>query len=247
MMTWEPRPDAFDPPPRPTTRSSSSADRLGHPPLVIHARHISPRSPYLAEGEWWVDALAAQPVDPTFFRRWFDDARRWGVCAIEQDWMLMYWFGVRALRAAPDRAADWQRALDALAAESGVGLIWCMATPADLVLAATLDHVVAVRTSDDYRFAADPALLWTWYLTVNRLAGVARAGGVQGLLLLPPSARRWRRDRRRRARRARGAAGVHVGRSGRHRRPDRAAPTARSSCAPATTTAGSATSTGRWR
>ena len=46
-----------------------------------------------------------------------------------------------------------------------------MATPADIVLAATLEHVVAVRTSDDYRFAADPALLWTWYLTVNRLAG----------------------------------------------------------------------------
>ena len=50
-------------------------------------------------------------------------------------------------------------------------LIWCMATPADLVLAATLDHVVAVRTSDDYRFTADAALLWTWYLTVNRVAG----------------------------------------------------------------------------
>ena len=85
--------------------------------------------------------------------------------------MLLSWFGVRALRAAPDRAAAWQRGLDALADELGVELIWCMATPADLVLAATLDHVVAVRTSDDYRFAADPALLWTWYLTVNRLAG----------------------------------------------------------------------------
>ena len=85
--------------------------------------------------------------------------------------MLLSWFGVRALRAAPDRAAAWQRGLDALADELGVELIWCMATPADIVLAATLDHVVAVRTSDDYRFAADPALLWTWYLTVNRLAG----------------------------------------------------------------------------
>jgi hypothetical protein len=106
-----------------------------------------------------------------FFRRWFDDARRWGVCAIEQDWMLVYWFGVRALRAVPDRAAAWQRALDELADESGIDLIWSMATPADIVLAATLDHVVAVRTSDDYRFAADPALLWTWYLTVNRIAG----------------------------------------------------------------------------
>ena len=171
MMTWGPRADAFDPTSAGRDPIEGFAARLGGPPLVIHARHISPRSPYTAEGEWWIDRLAAHPVDPTFFRRWFDDARRWGVCAIEQDWMLIYWFGLRALRAAPDRAADWQRMLDALAGEAGVGLIWCMAMPADLVLAATLDHVVAVRTSDDYRFAADPALLWTWYLTVNRLAG----------------------------------------------------------------------------
>jgi hypothetical protein len=171
LMRWEPRPDAFDPPSPGRDPIEQLADRLGHPPLVIHSRHISPRSPYVAEGEWWVDALAAHPVDPTFFRRWFDDARRWGVCAIEQDWMLLCWFGVRALRAASDRAAAWQRGLDALADEFGIELIWCMAMPADIVLASTLDHVVAVRTSDDYRFAADPALLWTWYLTVNRLAG----------------------------------------------------------------------------
>ncbi len=171
LMVWEPRHDAFDPPPAGRDPIEAFADRLDRPPLVIHARHVSPSSPYLAAGEWWVDALAAQPHDPQFFRRWFDDARRWGVCAIEQDWMLLYWFGVRAMRAAPGRAADWQRGLDALAAESGVDLIWCMATPADLVLAAALDHVVAVRTSDDYRFTTDPALLWTWYLTVNRVAG----------------------------------------------------------------------------
>lgn len=170
LLLWEPRADAFDPPAGGLDPLEQFGERLGRPPLVIHARHVSPRSPYVASGEWWVDDLAAQPVDPTFFRRWFDDARRWGVCAIEQDWMLIYWFGVRALRAAPDRAAQWQRTLDALAAESGVELIWCMATPADLVLAATLDHVAAVRTSDDYRFTSDPALLWTWYLTVNRVA-----------------------------------------------------------------------------
>ena len=170
MLTWTPRRDAFDPPVGDDDAIEAFAARLGHPPLVVHARHISPASPYLAEGDWWVDVLAAHPVDPTFFRRWFDDARRWGVCAIEQDWMLMSWFGVRALRAAPGRAATWQRTLDALAGEHGVDLVWCMATPADIVLAASLDHVVAVRTSDDYRFAADPAILWTWYLTVNRLA-----------------------------------------------------------------------------
>jgi hypothetical protein len=170
LMTWAPRRDAFDPAPGELDQIEAFADRLGRPPLVVHSRHISPRSPYLADGEWWIGDLAAHPVDPAFFRRWFADATRWGACAIEQDWMLLLWFGVRALRAAPERAAAWQRTLDALAGESGVDLIWCMATPADLVHAATLDRVAAIRTSDDYRFAADPALLWVWYLTVNRLA-----------------------------------------------------------------------------
>jgi len=170
MSTWTPRADAFGGA-DPEDGFDTFRERLGHPPLVIHSRHIAPTSPYVSEGDWWVDDLAAQPVDPAFFRRWFDDARRWGLCAIEQDWMLMYWFGVRALREVPGRAAEWLRALDRHAGDTGIGLIWCMATPADFVLAASLPNVVAIRTSDDYRFAADPAFLWTWYLTVNRVAG----------------------------------------------------------------------------
>ncbi len=188
MMTWTPRTDVFD-----DSIEQFRAD-LDGAPLVIHSRHVSPSSPYLDEGDWWVDALAAQPVDPEFFRRWFDDAVRWGVCCIEQDWMLMYWFGVRALRSAPGRAAEWQRALDRHAGDTGVGLMWCMATPADIVLAATLPNVVAVRTSDDYRFAADPALLWTWYLTVNRLAAALGLAAFKDVFFSgPPGGRRDRR------------------------------------------------------
>lgn len=167
-MSWSARADAF--PGGGDGDLLEAFQRRVDAPLVLHARHLSPNSPYVGEsGEWWVDA-AAQPQDPSFFRRWFDDAARWGATCIEQDWMLMYWFGVRALRESPGRAAAWQRALHAHAAATGVDLLWCMATPADLVLAAHLEHVVAVRTSDDYRFAEDPAFLWTWFLTVNRLA-----------------------------------------------------------------------------
>ncbi|KAI9015624.1 hypothetical protein DFJ74DRAFT_680955 [Hyaloraphidium curvatum] len=165
MATWTPRADSYD-----AGGLEALVDRLGRPPIVIHSRHISPNSPYLKEGEWWVDAQAAHPTDPAFFRRWFDDAVRWGLCAIEQDWMLMYWFGVRGLREAPGRAAEWQRGLDRHAADTGLGLIWCMATPADFIYACSLQQVVAIRTCDDYRFAEDPAFLWMWYLTVNRLA-----------------------------------------------------------------------------
>ncbi len=181
MMTWTPRADAFD------GTLEEFRDTVDGAPLVIHSRHISPASPYVAEGEWWVDAMAAQPADPQFFRRWFEDAVRWGVCCIEQDWMLMYWFGVRALRASAGRAEHWQRTLDRHAADTGVGLMWCMATPADLVLAASLPNVVAVRTSDDYRFAADPALLWTWYLTVNRLAAALGLAAFKDVFFSAPA------------------------------------------------------------
>ena len=171
--SWTPRADAFDPPPDdgadldPIERF---AERLGRPPLVLHARHVSPRSPAV-DGTWWVDEHAAMPSDPGWFRRWFDDAARWGATCVEQDWMLMWWYGVRPLRAAPGRAATWQRALDRHADATDLDLLWCMATPADLVLASSLERVAAVRTCDDYRFADDPALLWTWFLTVNRLVG----------------------------------------------------------------------------
>ena len=146
------------------------AERLGQPPLVLHARHIAPEAPDVDPATWWVDELAAHPADPAYFRRWFDDAVRWGATCIEQDWMLMYWFGVRALRSAPGRAAAWQRTLNEHARATDVDLLWCMATPADLIAAVEFDRVIAVRTCDDYRFAADPAMLWTWFLTVNRLS-----------------------------------------------------------------------------
>ena len=166
-VDWTARPDAF---PRsdgdPISRLAADLDGA---PLVLHARHVAPESPDVDDG-WWVDEFAAHPRDPGFFRRWFDDAVRWGASVIEQDWMLMYWFGVRELRAAPGRAETWQRVLNQHARDTGIDLLWCMSTPADMMLAASLDRVIAVRTCDDYRFASDPALLWTWFLTVNRLA-----------------------------------------------------------------------------
>ncbi len=109
----------------------------------------------------------------------------------------MYWFGVRQLRAVPGRAAGWQRALNHHAQETGVDLLWCMATPADMMLAASLDRVIAVRTCDDYRFADDPALLWTWFLTVNRLANTLGLPAFKDCFFsLADRERRRRSDRR---------------------------------------------------
>ena len=167
MMSWSPRPDAL-----PEGIEALRAD-LGDRPLVLHSRHISPESPYLDDGEWWSD-LAAHPVDQRFFRRWFDDASRWGATCIEQDWMMVSFFGNRPMRSIPGRAMAWQHALDDAATATGLNLLWCMALPGDFAATVELSNVIAVRTSDDYRYAADPAVLWVWYLSVNRMADALR-------------------------------------------------------------------------
>lgn len=165
MVRWEARPDVLP---------DGVADlhgRLGERPMILHSRHIDPTSSYVAEDPdaWWSE-LTAHPKDPTWFARWLDDARAWGATCMEQDWMLMIWFGCRDLRAAPGRATQWLRTLDRLAAERDMSLIFCMATPGDHFAIAELPRVIAIRTSDDYRFAADPARLWRWYLQNNLLA-----------------------------------------------------------------------------
>lgn len=165
MIEWQARDDLY---PGHSEDPIADLQQVAEMPLALHARHISPLSPYV-DDTWWVDEHAAHPSDPAFFGQWFTDAKRWGASCIEQDWMLLVWFGVREIRRVPGRAVEWQRAMNEHARTSGVDLIWCMATPADIIAASELDRVIAVRTSDDYRFADDPAVLWTWFLTVNRL------------------------------------------------------------------------------
>ncbi|MEM9203435.1 MAG: hypothetical protein AAGC53_17445 [Actinomycetota bacterium] len=166
MLRWEARPDVVP------DGLDDLNRRLGERPMILHSRHIAAASPYVEEDpeSWWVDRTA-HPKDPNWFGGWLDAAKTWGATCMEQDWMLMVWFGCRDLRAAPGRATEWQRTLNRLAAERGMSLIFCMATPGDYFTVAECDRVIAVRTCDDYRFADDPARLWRWYLTNNVLAG----------------------------------------------------------------------------
>ncbi len=162
MLEWTPRPTFFP------DGLQAYRGSIGGRPLILHSRHVSPSSPYV-DDSWWTE-LTAQPQDPSFFARWLADAASWGATCVEQDWMLMYWFGARQLREVPGRADAWLAALNDAARDHDLSLIFCMSTPGNLMAARSLDRVTAIRTCDDYRFAEDPARLWRWYLTVNHLA-----------------------------------------------------------------------------
>ncbi|MGA9277239.1 hypothetical protein, partial [Ilumatobacter sp.] len=53
MATWTAREDAY--PPAVGDALGELSDRLDRPPLVLHARHIAPSSPYVTgPDEWWI-------------------------------------------------------------------------------------------------------------------------------------------------------------------------------------------------
>ncbi len=145
-------------------------EALGSPPLVVHCRHVSSDSPYLAQHEFWVDGEYAHPVGPELYEAYFDQCLAWGVETFEHDWLVECFLGVRGLRAAPGRAAAWQQGIDAALERRGLTAQWCMATPADFMQSASLRQVTSIRTSGDHGYLVPPELLWAWFLYTNAMA-----------------------------------------------------------------------------
>ena len=163
-MVWEARQDVL-PEGIPVLR-----ERLGHKPLILHARHLSSRSPYFERYPGWMDGDRGHPMGPELFDTWLRQAADWGAAQLEQDWLVECFLGVRGLRQEPGRAMAWQQALDAAAERHGVNLLWCMATPADFANTVSLKRVAAIRTSGDYQYLLSSASLWCWFLMTNALA-----------------------------------------------------------------------------
>lgn len=163
-LTWEAREDVLP------EGIESLRKRLGDPPLIVHARHWSSRSPYFEREPAWTDGDRAHPQDPEFFARRVERAHQWGALTVEQDWLVEIFLGVRGLREEPGRARAWQQAMDRAAGARDMSLLWCMATPADLLATLELERVVAVRTSGDYRYLSENPANWVRFLYTNALA-----------------------------------------------------------------------------
>lgn len=203
LMTWEPRPDVFN-------RSAFDGpaqlqQELNGRPLVLHTRHISAKSPYVmthdamgidesggnsssnSNMQWWVDKVngRAHPSsgNNSLWNTWAQQAVAWGAATVEHDWLVEVWQGVRQLRQRVGRVKQWLIAFaDAMHAQ-GLSVVWCMATPADLMTVTTYMTTARTRTgsdllhtppavarsSDDYRYADDPSTLWRWHLTSSVL------------------------------------------------------------------------------
>jgi hypothetical protein len=164
MLAWEPPEDLLP------GGISALREKLGSPPLILHSRHFSSASSYFEREPAWRDGDRAHPASPRLLERLLDQAARWGAIQYEQDWLVESFLGVRGLREEPGRARAWQEGMDRAAAERGLSLLWCMATPADFLQTLTLSRVVSIRTSGDYTYLIPSELNWAWYLYTNALA-----------------------------------------------------------------------------
>ena len=161
LVRWEPRDDVLPDGIAPLRRE------LGDPPLITHTRHVSSESPYVDLFDCWVDGAQAHPKGADYYETLLDQAKAWGVDVFEHDWLVECFLGVRGLREAPGRARSWQEGLDRAAGERGMGLQWCMPTPADLMQTATMRNVTSIRTSGDHGYLVGPGILWSWFCYVN--------------------------------------------------------------------------------
>ena len=164
MLRWEAREDLLP------DGVCELRRRMGDPPLILHSRHFSSRSPYFEETEAWIDGDRGHPRDPDFYERLMAQAAGWGAITYEQDWLIESFLGVRGLREAPGRARAWQEGIDASARRHGRTLQWCMASPADFMQTVTLERVTSIRTSGDYRYLIGSGALWAWFFYTNALA-----------------------------------------------------------------------------
>ncbi|MFN8023424.1 MAG: hypothetical protein U0Q03_17990 [Acidimicrobiales bacterium] len=164
MLAWEPRPDVL-PDGIPALR-----DRLRPLPLVAHIRHLSSAAPIASEVPVAIDGPYAVPTTPEAYERWLDQCVAWDIETFEHDWLVEVFFGNRWLRSAPGRARAWQEGIDRAAAERGITLQWCMATPADMAQTVTLRQVTSIRTSGDHGYIATPGQLWAWFCTTSAIA-----------------------------------------------------------------------------
>jgi hypothetical protein len=164
MLRWEPREDALP------GGIARLRERLGDPPLVLHSRHFSRRSPYFERHAGWLDGDRAHPQGPELLEAMLEQASSWGAIQYEQDWLIEAFLGVRGLREVSGRARAWQRALDRAAHARGLTLQWCMATPADFMQTVELERIASIRTSGDYRYRIGAGALWTWFVHGNALA-----------------------------------------------------------------------------
>jgi hypothetical protein len=164
LTMWDARPDVIP------EGIAALREGLHDVPLVAHIRHLSAEAPIASETPTWIDGDYAAPSTSEAYERWLDQCLAWGVETFEHDWLVEVFFGVRAMRSEPGRAAAWQEGIDRAARDRGITLQWCMGTPADFAQTTTLTQVTSVRTSGDHGYIASAGQLWAWFCTTNALA-----------------------------------------------------------------------------
>ena len=137
-------------------------------PLQLYAPYFCPQSPYFHNDNdqtHWTsvvsdrslpgcDSYAFQDVSPSqsraFYDWFFEKGKAIGMISYEPDFMNQNFNCVRDFVESATAATQWQTGMADAAAEKGVALQWCMATPTDVLAALDMPAVTNFRVSTDF-------------------------------------------------------------------------------------------------
>jgi len=157
FLLWEPNPEMFP------EGLATFQKELGVP-LVAHNRYCSDESPYCEKYDCvYHDGdkrEGAYPTGPAFWDEIMDNAVKYGVAVYEQDWLYTHMDMIPWMRQDLGNAESWYDNMAEAAAERGLTMQLCMASPEFLLQ--QLKHPVEthVRTSHDYKGGLPKAFFW---------------------------------------------------------------------------------------
>ena len=118
--------------------------------FTAHNRWVSDRSPYVKKYESVVEGTKALPIEKGYWDEIMATAKENRIVCYEQDWMTNHLRGISYLRQQLDAPREWLKQMSEAAAERGVTIMYCMATPAQWMQSIEFDNVVVTRASGDY-------------------------------------------------------------------------------------------------
>jgi len=158
FLRWEPNPEMFP------QGLAAFQKELGLP-LVAHNRYCADQSLYCDRYSCVFSAGSkkhgAYPTDPKFWDEIMDNAVKFGVTVYEQDWLYTYMAIIPWMRSGLHNAESWYDNLAKAAAQRGITLQLCMASPEFFLQQLKHNNATHARASHDYKGGLFKNFFWT--------------------------------------------------------------------------------------
>ncbi|HME51323.1 MAG TPA: hypothetical protein VKM55_03840 [Candidatus Lokiarchaeia archaeon] len=143
-VKWEPDPYYFD------MSLAELSKTMGNVPFTAHHRWYSDSTPYKDRFQFLMENGWAMSVDPAYWDFIMEFARNNNIILYEQDWMISHSNHFHVFKTEIGFGESWLREMAEAAANHGITIQYCMATPAMWMASIRFPNVTNARGSNDY-------------------------------------------------------------------------------------------------